>query len=136
MTKEEAIEYVRNEDPEYLDPEDVQEAFLAVFGPDAGTPSTNEAWSRLCEAEKLEPIHCGCGAWSEHYCYGSGILGDMVEVEFMPQYHRSSHEAAGYHSIKCCGSAPANGAHRIMVTKECAQEMIENDPDWCQVVEK
>ena len=72
---------------------------------------------------------CQCGEWSGVCCDGTfGADADAVTVEYMPEWLRASHEAAGNR-----GAYPANGAVRIRVTPECAELMTKTDGDWCSV---
>jgi hypothetical protein len=74
-------------------------------------------------------VHCKCGAWSGDRCQWSGPLGDTAVVEWMPRYLRGSHAAAGSRGVY-----GANGAERIRVSSDCAQQMLDRDPDWCSIV--
>jgi hypothetical protein len=49
----------------------------------------------------------------------------MVVVEWMPEYLRASHEAAGN-----SGWWPHNGAERVAVERSCADLLIEGDGDY------
>lgn len=51
------------------------------------------------------------------------IQMDNVTIEEMPEYLCESHKAAGN-----WGVYPHNGAERRTVSKDEAQEIIENDP--------
>lgn len=53
-----------------------------------------------------------------------------IVVEWMPEWIRASHEAAGN-----SGQWPANGSLRLRVTPRCAEMLTESDPDWSRVVE-
>jgi hypothetical protein len=75
---------------------------------------------------------CECGEWSGEYC---GAEGASTVVEYMPESVRATHEAAGYSGIDGCGQYPANGALRIIAARDCADEMLDQDRDWCRVVE-
>jgi hypothetical protein len=70
---------------------------------------------------------CECGEWSGSRC--DCVTADLVTVEFMPEQHRASHEAAGNR-----GSYPGNGAQRIRVSRECAAQMLADDGEWCEMV--
>lgn len=74
-------------------------------------------------------IRCECGEWCGEACEWSGPKSETVVVEYMPEEHRSSHDAAGNR-----GTYPANGARRIRVERSCAARMIEHDGDWAEVV--
>lgn len=72
---------------------------------------------------------CECGEWSGERCQWSGPSAQMVAVEYMPEQHRASHEAAGNR-----GSYPRNGARRLRVSATCAALMIKHDGDWCEII--
>jgi hypothetical protein len=74
-------------------------------------------------------VPCHCGEWSGTRCQWTGPKSETVVVEWMPEHLRSSHQTAGNR-----GSYPANGAERIHVACECADEMIDADGDWCAVI--
>lgn len=74
-------------------------------------------------------IRCGCGEWSGEPCEWSGPRSETVVVEWMPDQHRSSHEAAGSR-----GSYPGNGAQRARVSVDCYEHMRAEDGDWIEQV--
>lgn len=76
-----------------------------------------------------EEIRCACGEWSGEACSWSGPRSETVRVEYMPEQHRTSHDAAGNR-----GAYPANGASRIRVSSACAAQMLEHDADWASIV--
>jgi hypothetical protein len=81
-------------------------------------------------ASQVEPqCTCECGKWSGTRCRWGGQRSDTVIVEFMPEALRASHVAAGN-----SGTYPHNGAERIRVSRDCAQWMREEDPEWCSEV--
>jgi hypothetical protein len=53
-----------------------------------------------------------------------------VIVEWMPECLRDSHIFGGSR-----GRYPHNGAHRLRVEKSCADLLIEQDPEWAEIVE-
>jgi hypothetical protein len=67
---------------------------------------------------------CECGAITGARC-AADLDDDAVTIEWMPPYLRSSHEAAGNRGVW-----PHNGAQRLRVTPECADDAIEADTDW------
>lgn len=73
---------------------------------------------------------CECGQWSGNRCYAA-YTDSSVVVEFMPQWLRASHVAAGGGGR---GVYPHNGARRINVTPACAEFMREADPEWVEIV--
>ena len=81
-----------------------------------------------------EQYHCGCGAWLGECCEWTGSLEDMVVVEYMPEYLRASHRAAGN-----TGSYPHNGSMRVAVETSCAQRLFDcycdDDEDDCHCVD-
>ncbi len=52
-----------------------------------------------------------------------------IVVEWMPRWLRASHESAGN-----SGSYPMNGAERYAVSRELADELLADAPDWATVV--
>jgi len=80
-------------------------------------------------ADEDDRKQCECGEWCGEPCQGSALPDDLITVEYMPEYLRGSHEAAGN-----AGSWPHNGACRIRATEECAARMIEHDGEWCEIV--
>lgn len=76
------------------------------------------------------PYACRCGELSgTDRCAWGGPLSELVVVERMPAWLRSSHEAAGG-----SGAYPHNGSVRAAVHWECAQRLIDGDEDWCREV--
>lgn len=73
-------------------------------------------------------VRCACGEWSGHRCSWTGPRSETVIVEFMPEHLRASHQAAGNR-----GMYPANGARRIRVERTCAEMMVRDDGEWCEV---
>lgn len=56
----------------------------------------------------------------------------MITIEVMPDCWRESHKAA-----RNWGIYPYNGAERIKVSEEEAQDIIANDPDgYAHIVEE
>lgn len=74
------------------------------------------------------PHHCECGVWSGERCLWTGPVADTVVVEYMPEYLRASHVAAGN-----SGQFPHNGACRIRVEQSCANRIIQ-DEEWARIV--
>lgn len=72
---------------------------------------------------------CQCGWATCQDCVWTGDATDTVIVEYMPEHLRASHEVAGNR-----GEYPYNGATRLRVSRECAANMIEDEPEWCAVV--
>ncbi len=67
---------------------------------------------------------CESGTATGVRCEGIGV----TEVEWMPNWLRASHEAAGNSGIW-----PHNGAVRLMMCPECAEELLA-DREWCSAV--
>lgn len=59
---------------------------------------------------------------------------DLVTIEIMPEHLRDSHEAAGYSSIEWCGQYPHNGAERSQVTRDEADELLEEHGEWARII--
>lgn len=85
-------------------------------------------------------VKCECGQITGEACSWSGPITNTVVVEYMPEYLRDSHRAAGNH-----GLYPLNGAQRIRVEAEtCADAVthiydadgdITEEPDeWVSIV--
>lgn len=81
---------------------------------------------------------CECGAVTGVRCNWFGRLDETVIVEYMPEYLRASHRAAGN-----IGVYPANGAERIRVEASCAErithvwvdgEQTDELDQWCYIV--
>lgn len=56
-------------------------------------------------------------------------IRNLVVVETMPRYLRTSHEVAGN-----SGAYPHNGAERYLALRDDADRAIEEDPDWTLLV--
>jgi hypothetical protein len=80
------------------------------------------------EAEEIKPrtVHCECGKIIGERCAWSGPKAETTLVEWMPEQHRSGHEAAGN-----SGSYPHNGAERLRIESEtCLPLLRESEGDW------
>jgi len=73
----------------------------------------------------MSRVHCECGRVYGERCSWSGPRGQTVIVEWIPEYLRASHEAAGNR-----GSYPANGAERLRVQRDCAKRIMETENKW------
>lgn len=71
---------------------------------------------------------CECGEATGVWCEGE-LGDDSIEVEWMPEHLRSSHEAAGN-----AGAWPHNGSVRLRVTPRCAESLAEDAEGWCHEV--
>lgn len=112
---------------------------MAEFGAAVLAGRATEAyslWCAGCGAEIEDPtgqtVRCACGEWSGVRCQWSGPREETVVVEYMPDHLRSSHEAAGNRGNR--GAYPHNGARRIRVDRSCAEAMVRDDGDWCEVI--
>ena len=74
-------------------------------------------------------VQCECGAATGERCQWSGPAAETVVVEWMPEYLRESHAAAGN-----AGAYPANGSLRLRVERECAARLVAGDEEWASVV--
>jgi hypothetical protein len=73
----------------------------------------------------MTTYQCGCGRWTGERCCWTGSAEDMVVVQWMPEYLRESHAAAG--NSGCWGH---NGSERVAVERSCASLLIEGDGDY------
>lgn len=78
---------------------------------------------------RIEEHRCLCGRATGVPCNWVGPLSEMVVVEWMPDYLRASHEAAG-----SSGCWPHNGAERLAVEESCGRTLCEDD-HWVSIVE-
>lgn len=74
-------------------------------------------------------VRCACGEATGHRCAWSGPTSETVIVEWMPEHLRASHAAAGNRGVY-----PHNGARRIRVERTCADAMVRDDGEWCEIV--
>lgn len=74
-------------------------------------------------------VQCDCGRVTGTRCAWSGPPSETVLVEWMPDYLRASHEAAGN-----SGSYPHNGAERIRMERSCAESIIADSDGWAATV--
>lgn len=82
-----------------------------------------------CEAVLAEDnTHCECGQALGLCCDWTGPKSEMVCVEYIPEYLRESHTAAGN-----CGTYPGNGAIRIMCERSCVEYVVEGNEGWAFV---
>ena len=74
---------------------------------------------------------CQCGEVTGVACEGTA----RVVVEWMPEYLRESHRAAGH-----TGVWPHNGALHLAVALECAHDLVRDDQarsteeSWVEIV--
>ena len=105
--------------------------FASRADAEAAIPSLLAAKEAMhCEAidwvAVRRPVYCECGAAMGQPCEWSGKVADTVVVEWMPEWLRTSHEAAGN-----SGTWPHNGAERLRVSADCAEHLIG---EWCHEV--
>jgi hypothetical protein len=55
---------------------------------------------------------------------------DLVVVETIPESLRASHAAAGN-----SGVWPGNGAERVVMDRADAEDLVEHDPEWSEILE-
>lgn len=55
---------------------------------------------------------------------------NLVVVETIPEYLRANHTAAGN-----SGVWPHNGAERVVMDRADAEELVEHDPEWSEILE-
>jgi hypothetical protein len=99
----------------------------------APTHASNCEWIQTRahrRSTEVEAIECECGTWSGERCQWSGPKSETVVVEWMPEQHRASHEAAGN-----AGAYPANGSRRLRVERSCAERILEDSGDWARILE-
>lgn len=71
-------------------------------------------------------VGCACGRLTDAACPWYGPARDTVVVEWMPEWLRESHRAAGN-----SGVYPHNGAIRVRVSRQCAADLAG---EWCEIV--
>lgn len=89
-------------------------------------------WPALI-AECAEPANepaCECGQVIGVRCEWRGPLQDAVTVEYVPEHLQAQCEAAGG-----VGEYPHGDSQRIRCAPECADWLVESDPDWFWIVE-
>lgn len=74
-------------------------------------------------------VQCDCGRITGERCAWDGPVEETVLVEWMPEYLRASHIAAGN-----SGRYPHNGAIRIRIHHACA-DLLCDDDGWLTRVE-
>lgn len=76
-------------------------------------------------------VECQCGAITGERCEWTGPVDQTVLVEYMPEYLRASHVAAGNRGVW-----PHNGSERLHLSAECAETWTRDDPEWVTRVEE
>lgn len=79
------------------------------------------------DEEETGDVRCACGTITGVACEWSGAESETVNVEWMPEHLRASHEAAGNR-----GSYPHNGSQHLTLNRECAESLAD---DWTEIVE-
>jgi len=67
-----------------------------------------------------DTVRCECGEATGERCAWSGPITETVVVEWMPEYLRESHRAAGN-----SGTHPANGSLQLRVERSCADRLAQ-----------
>ena len=80
---------------------------------------------------KPRTVRCECGDYTGERCMWIGSPEETVVVEYMPEYLRASHKAAGG-----AGVYPYDGSVRIRCEKSCAESIVEHDADWAWIVDE
>ena len=75
------------------------------------------------------PVDCACGRITDAACPWRGPWRETVCVEYVPEWVRDSHRAAGN-----SGTYPANGAIRVRVQRQCAAEIQDWAGQWARIV--
>lgn len=77
----------------------------------------------------LRKVACECGEAMGQRCEWSGPASATVVIEWMPEWLRASHTAAGG-----TGRYPHNGSLRLRVSLGCAVYLAEHDGEWTTAV--
>ena len=75
------------------------------------------------------PVDCDCGRITDASCPWRGPWRDTVAVEYVPEWVRDSHKAAGNPGVY-----PHNGAIRARVQRQCAEELRAWAGEWARVL--
>lgn len=92
---------------------------MAVFTARVQWDNGVDAWQSISVLRPVPPVHCECGERSGERCQWEGPEEQTVMVEYMPDQHRATHDAARNRGIW-----PHNGARRIRVERVCAARMV------------
>lgn len=79
--------------------------------------------------EEIAIVECQCGKVTGERCSWNGPKSETVILEYMPEYLRASHEAAGNR-----GTYPANGAMRLRVERGCADLIVKSEDGWAETL--
>jgi hypothetical protein len=88
---------------------------------------------RFLDAQEVTELlargRCECGEVLGESCRWEGPEAEMVTVEYMPEYLRASHIAAGNRGVW-----PHNGSLRLRCSPECATLICEGEGDWAVII--
>lgn len=73
-------------------------------------------------------VPCECGEALGHG--GCALKSDGTVVEFMPEDLRNSHREA-----RNAGTYPSNGAIRLQVCADCAEDVLAANHEWASLVQ-
>ena len=94
-----------------------------------GTDEGGHNWRvhMCCHKEEADPDTgaCECGQATGVACEWTGPINETVIVEWMTEYLRASHEAAGGGG----GVWPHDGSLRLRVERSCADRLASDDQD-------
>lgn len=88
-----------------------------------------QSYGDLWRALVMGHRQCECGEATGVPCNWSGPADEMTTVEWMPEHLRYSHEACGN-----SGYWPHNGARRLQVERSCANQLVQEDPNWVTIL--
>lgn len=77
----------------------------------------------------MAKVECECGTIYGESCGCSVATSETVQVEWMPEQHRSSHEAAGN-----SGVYPHNGAVRLTLARSHVKAVLKDEGKWAHEV--
>lgn len=77
----------------------------------------------------MATVQCECGEAFGEMCAWSGPESKTVIVEWMPEYLRGSHTAAGNRGVY-----PHNGSVRFRAEKSCAESLMKHDGEWTEII--
>ena len=94
-----------------------------------GTTDDGEQWR--VHMALPQHVRCECGTALGERCEWTGDPRETVIVEWMPEYLRASHRAAGH-----AGRWPANGAIHLRCEQSCAELLTadEDDAPWARII--
>jgi hypothetical protein len=98
-----------------------EEAIAAI----PGLQACGEDFGETTWVAVQRSVHCECGEAMGERCNWTGQSDETVVIDWMPEHLRESHRAAGN-----SGSYPHNGALRLQVHRDCAQNLLRHDGEW------